>query len=102
MKSSMKTAGPIYGGVLRYWHKSFLPIFEIGTTQETEYPFRKGKCLVFRIPFTTPGFYLGMWVSRPSVNRDDDEAIDSILQDALRSRVAWKPEDGVYDEFFKE
>jgi len=98
----MKTYGALYGGKLQYWHNKFLPIIEVGTTQETEYPFRKGKCLVVRAPFTKPGFYFGLWVSRPSVHQDDEEAIDELLQDALKARVAWKPQDGMYDEFFKD
>jgi hypothetical protein len=98
----MITKGSIYGGRLQYWHRKTLPILEVGTTQETEYPFRTGKCLVLRIPFTKPGFYLGVWVSNPNVNQDDEEAIAGLLGNALKARVAWKPENGLYDEFFKD
>jgi hypothetical protein len=98
----MRTRGALYGGKLEYWHRKALPIVEVGTTQETEYPFRLGKCLVFRVPFTHPGFYLGAWVSNPRIHRDDDDAIDHLLAEAMRSRSAWKPEDGAYDDFFKD
>jgi hypothetical protein len=96
----MKTFGLLYVGSLRYWHRKFLPLVEVGTTQETEMPYRKGKCLVFRAPFTHPGFFIGVWVHRPDVNWDDDDKIDTILSAAMRSRTAWKPEDGAYDEIF--
>lgn len=97
----MKTYGPLYGGTLRYWHKKLLPIIEVGTTQETELPFRKGKCLVFRAPFTTTGLYIGLLfkrVSDPHLLTDED--IDLIMMDAMRGRTAWTPKDGLYDETF--
>jgi hypothetical protein len=96
----MKTYGPLYVGTLQYWHRKILPIVEIGTTQETEMPFKQGKCLVFRLPFTHPGFYIGLWVNRPDIDWDDDDKIDKLLSEAMKSRTAWKPEDGAYDETF--
>jgi hypothetical protein len=96
----MKSYGPLYGGKLRYWHKKVLPIIEVGTTQETEMPYRKGKCLVFRAPFTEPGFYLGIWISRPDIDWEDDDKIDELLTEAMKSRKAWVPEDGLFDEHF--
>jgi len=96
----MKSYGPLYGGTLRYWHKKALPVIEVGTTREIEHPYRLGKCLVFRVPFTTPGFYCGIWVNNPNVNPDDEARIDEILKGAMKGRTAWKPEDGAYDEFF--
>lgn len=96
----MKTFGLLYVGSLKYWHKKFFPLIEVGTTQETEMPYRKGKCLVFRLPFTHPGFFIGVWVNRPDVSWDDDDKIDTLLSEAMRSRTAWKPEDGAYDETF--
>jgi len=98
----MKTFGALYGGKLEYWHRKALPVVEVGHTQETEYPYRKGRCLVFRMPFTRPGYYLGAWVSNPNIHVDDDEAIDALLGEAMRARNAWKPEDGMFDEFFKD
>ena len=97
----MKTYGPLYVGTLQYWHKKFLPIIEVGTTQETELPFRKGKCFVFRVPFTTTGFYIGLLfktVADPHLLTDED--IDLIMMNAMKGRTAWTPKDGLYDETF--
>lgn len=97
----MKTFGPLYVGTLKYYHKDFLPILEIGTTQETDIPFRRGKCLVFRFPKTTPGFYIGVLfktVADPHLLTDED--VDLIMINALKGRTAWTPKDGLYDETF--
>lgn len=98
----MKTYGPLYVGKLEYYHTKLFPIIEIGTTQETEEPYRKGKCLVFRVPFTKPGYYVGIFYHTPDIHWDDEDAVDELLFNAMWSRTAWKPEDGDYDEFFKE
>jgi hypothetical protein len=98
----MKTKGPLYGGKLRYWHKKLLPIIEIGTTQEVEHPYRSGKCLVFRVPFTEPGYYVGLFYHNPKLSYDDDDKIDELVQNAMKGRTVWTPEDGMYDEFFKD
>ena len=99
----MKTLGPLYVGTLQYYHNKFLPIIEKGSTQETELPFRYGHCLVFRFPFTKPGFYVGILfktVDDPYLLTDDE--IDTIMAKAMKGRQAWTPEDGLFDEFFKE
>lgn len=96
----MKAFGPLYGGKLRYWHKKAFPIIEIGSTQETERPFRIGKCLVFRAPFTEPGYYVGLFYKKAKVNADDEFAIDALLSEAIGGRKAWEPEDGLFDEAF--
>lgn len=96
----MKTFGPLYAGTLRYWHKKAFPVVEVGSTQETEYPYRKGKCLVFRAPFTEPGYYLGVFYKTPDVHPDDDDTIDALLSEAMKGRKAWEPEDGFFDEIF--
>ncbi len=60
----MKTIGPLYADTMKYssyFKTKLFPIVEPGWTQETEEPFRKGKCLVFRFPFTTPGFIVGLF-----------------------------------------
>jgi len=98
----MKSIGPLYGGKLKYWHKKALPVFEIGTTQETEMPYRLGKCLVVRVPFTHPGYYFGVFYHSPKINHDDDGKIDEILQRTMRGRTAWTPKDGAYEDFFKD
>lgn len=97
----MKSFGPLYAGKLRYWHKKVFPIIEIGTTQETESPYRRGRCLVFRFPRTTPGYYIGVLfksVQDPHLLTDED--VDLIMAKALRARKAWSPEDGLYEETF--
>lgn len=97
----MKTYGSLYVGTLQYWHKKLLPIIEVGTTQETDLPFRRGKCLVFRAPFTTTGFYIGFLfktVADPHLLTDED--IDLIMMNAMKGRTAWTPKDGLYDETF--
>ena len=96
----MKTLGPLYGGKLRYWHRKALPIVEVGSTTETEIPYRLGKCLVFRLPFTYPGFYIGLWTKHTNIHPDDDDAIDALLSEAMKGRKAWEPEDGLFDEIF--
>jgi hypothetical protein len=98
----VKSLGSLYVGKLEYYHRYFLPIIEKGWTQETERPFRQGSCLVFRVPFTHPGFYIGKWIKGTHIGDWDDEAIDRAIFDAMVSREAWKPEDGAYDEFFKD
>jgi hypothetical protein len=97
----MKTFGPLYAGTLKYYHNRLLPVLEVGKTQETELPYRYGHCLVFRIPFTKPGFYIGVLfktVNDPHLLTDDD--VDSIMAKAMKGRTAWTPKDGAYDEFF--
>ena len=97
----MKSRGSFYAGKLEYYHRQLLPIIEKGWTQETEPPYRKGSCLVLRIPFTHPGYYFGIW-KKSTVDVWDDSSIDDALFDAMVAREAWKPQDGMYDEFFKE
>lgn len=80
----MKTFGPLYAAKIRYWHTRPLPVIEVGWTQETEPPFRKGKCLVFRRPTSEYGFALGLFYKTPAIHPDDDDAIDKLLLDALK------------------
>ena len=97
----MRTLGPLYVGTLQYYHRKLLPIVEIGHTQETEIPFRSGKCLVFRVPFTKPGYYIGLFfktVKDPHLLTDED--VDLIMMKAMRGRTAWTPNDGLYNDTF--
>lgn len=97
----MKTIGSLYVGKLEYYHRKPLPIIELGKTQETEFPYRHGRCLVFRVPFTKPGVYIGLlFKSAKNPHMLTDEDIDLLLLNAMRARTAWKPEDGAYDETF--
>jgi hypothetical protein len=97
----MRTLGPLYVGTLQYYHRNLLPIVEVGHTQETEIPFRFGKCLVFRVPFTKPGYYIGLFfktVKDPHLLTDED--VDLIMMKAMRGRTAWTPNDGLYNDTF--
>lgn len=83
----MRTLGPLYGGKLEYYHRKALPIIEIGKTQETEHPYRRGRCFVFRIPFTKPGVYAGVLfktVKDPHLLTDED--VDLLISNALKGR----------------
>ena len=80
----MKTFGPLYVTKLRYWHTKPLPVLELGWTQETEPPFRQGKCLVFRLPTNEWGYAIGVFYKRPDIHPDDDDAIDEVISKALR------------------
>jgi hypothetical protein len=57
----MISIGPLYVQVIKYPHRKPLPIVEIGWTYEIDEPYRRGRCLVFRLPFTRPGLALGIW-----------------------------------------
>lgn len=82
----MKSIGPLYADVIQYYHRRVLPIVEKGWTQESNYPYRKSKlCVVFRFPFTHPGFVLGLW---GKVDHDiyEDDA-DELLAEAVGLRI---------------
>lgn len=69
----MKSYGPLYADVIQYYHKKFFPIIEKGWTQETQHPYRKSKvCVVFRFPFTHPGFVLGVWKTNTEFVFEED------------------------------
>jgi hypothetical protein len=89
----MKTFGALYIGKLNYYHRNFFPIVEHGVTQETQMPYRRGNCLVFRFPFTKPGVYAGIF-SKPTVDPRtlSDEEIDEIFLDAMGVTSVWNPQ----------
>lgn len=89
----MKSIGPLYVDKIQYYHRNLMPIVEKGWTQETEYPYRKSKvCLVFRFPFTKPGFVLGVWKSQKEYIFEEDA--DRLLSEAMGLRILdSKPED---------
>lgn len=57
----MKSFGPLYVDVINYPIYKNYPIAEIGWTNETEEPFRKGTCLVVKPPLTHKALVLGVW-----------------------------------------
>jgi hypothetical protein len=84
----MKSFGPLYAGTLKYYHRNALPIIEKGWTQETDSPYRYGHCLIFRFPFTKPGFYAGILfktVEDPHLLTDED--IDLIISKAIKVKM---------------
>lgn len=84
-QTNMKSIGPLYVDVLQYYHRNLLPVVEKGWTQETEHPFRQSKvCLVFRFPFTKPGFVLGLWKRSEGLVFDEDA--DDMIAKALGLR----------------
>ena len=74
----MKVFGSLYVGKLEYYHRNVLPVIEKGWTQETEFPYRKGSCLVFRLPKTHPGYYVGVWTDKGLPEYDEDGAADRL------------------------
>jgi hypothetical protein len=75
----MISIGKLYVTAVKYPHRNTMPIIEKGWTHEIEEPFRRGSCLVFRVPFTYPGFAIGIWVE------EQDE--ETALTNAMWTRV---------------
>lgn len=72
-------AGRLYATHMRYLTRKGMPLLERGWSNEIEHPFRRGRCLVLRIPFTKFGIVMGLW------GRPGDE--DTRLQDAAGMRL---------------
>jgi hypothetical protein len=72
----MITLGPLYVQKLEYPHRNPLPVVEKGWTHEIDEPYRKGSCLVFRLPFTKPGFAFGIWTVAA---QSEDEALTAAI-----------------------
>ena len=47
-----------------YWTLENPPLWHLDVTNEIEYPFRRGRCLVLRVPFTKRAFAVGLWGER--------------------------------------
>lgn len=74
----MKSAGKLYVDTLKYPPKfGFFPIVDKGWTDEIEPPFRRGKCLVFRLPFFTKGLIVGLWGA--PTGRTETQALSEAL-----------------------
>jgi hypothetical protein len=57
----MISIGPLYGQLITYPHRKPLPVVELGWTHEIEEPYRRGSCLVFRVPFAKHAIAVGLW-----------------------------------------
>lgn len=51
----------IYAHLMEYPTKKF-PVIDVGDTQEIDWPFRTGKAIVTRIPFTRRAVVIGRWI----------------------------------------
>jgi hypothetical protein len=71
----MQSLGPLYVQKIEYPHRKLTPFIEKGWTNEIEEPYRLGTCLVFRIPFTKPGFVLGYW----KYPQDEESALTNAI-----------------------
>jgi len=71
-----------------YYHTDNPPLFDTETTQEIEYPYRRGACLVTRVPFTKVALVIGHW-------REELSEKDALLA-AMGGRVT--KENNVEDE----
>jgi hypothetical protein len=81
-----KSFGLLYGGKLKYPTKSLLKpglLFEVGKSREIEQPYRKGRCIIFKVPATKIGIYFGVWVLNPRLDNEDHDAIAEVLLDAM-------------------
>lgn len=53
------------------------PLASTSFTTETEHPFRMGRCLVLRVPFTRIALACGVWVDHAE---DEEEALLTAMQ----------------------
>jgi hypothetical protein len=56
------------------WPVSKLPV-ALGWTQEIEYPFRRGRCIIWRLPRTQQTYATGVWLTTV----DEVEALTKAL-----------------------
>ena len=71
----MLDIGPLYVQVIKYPHRKPLPVVEKGWSHEIEEPYRKGSCLVFRLPYTKHGLVFGLW----GASQEEDEALTAAI-----------------------
>lgn len=55
-------SGRLFAHAMLYPTKLF-PLVEPGTTRETEHPYRTGRSLVLRLPFSRRAVAIGVWGS---------------------------------------
>lgn len=63
--------GPLYAQKL-YWHLDKPPLLHLDRTVETGAPYRLGKCVVIRAPFSKAALAIGAWVGK---SRHEEEAL---------------------------
>jgi hypothetical protein len=71
----MLNIGPLYVTTVKYPHRNFSPIIEKGWTHEIDEPYRRGSCLVVRLPFTHPGIVIGLW----GAAQDEEDALTAAI-----------------------
>lgn len=71
-----KDAGRFFAHGMTYPSTDF-PLVDKGVTQEIEHPFRLGKSVVLRAPFTRRAVVLGVWGASAT---DPDEALKKALR----------------------
>jgi hypothetical protein len=89
----------IYSGLHKYPTKGFLKpglIFETGKTREIESPFRKGRCLIVKLPGLRYGLKLGVWTHNPRIDEEDHEAVAEVLLDAMNVSKKGGVKDGTW------
>lgn len=65
--------GPLYVTTVKYPPKfRFYPLIDNGWTSELDEPYRKGKCLVFKLPAISTGLGIGIWTDKVE---DEEEAL---------------------------
>lgn len=70
-----------------------VPLTEIGQTQEAGYPWRIGRCRVFRAPFTRRAVAVGQWTGY-----QEREIVDGSDTFRLRELPRWEDVVHVRDE----
>jgi hypothetical protein len=89
-----------YSGLHKYPTKDLLKpgvIFETGKTREIEAPYRKGRCLIVKLPGLRYGVKLGIWTHNPRIDEEDHEAVSEVLLDAMNVSRKGGVKDGVWD-----
>lgn len=67
--------GKLYVTSVKYPHRNPLPVVEKGWTYEIDEPWRKGSCLVFRLPCVKQAVALGIW----GESLDEETALSGAL-----------------------
>lgn len=65
------------------------PLVEMGTTIETDHPFRAGKSVVLRVPFSTQAVAIGLWIG---VGSEEDNLRRAVSARDLGKYSGWGPQ----------